>query len=118
MRLTGGFEHYRLLSAIDTKIRQKSFSAVSTVYMRIATLLIALAASACSAPKTAPVSRLDLPLEQRLDAPQRIASVPLRLTDFVSFIATSFKVPLLVETPGAVAPRSAMGTANSIVGGS
>jgi hypothetical protein len=45
----------------------KIFPAVSTVYMRIAALLIALAAGACSAPKTAPVSLLDLPLEQRLD---------------------------------------------------
>jgi hypothetical protein len=70
--------------------------------MRIATVLIALAAGACSVPKTAPVSRFDLLLEQRLDAPQRIASVLLRLTDFVSFVATSFKVPLLVETPAPV----------------
>jgi len=69
------------------------------VYMRIAALLIALATGTLSAQIGVPVSRLDLPLEQRLDLPQRIASVPLRLTDFVSFIATSFKVPLLVETP-------------------
>jgi|ERR1700730_4280870 len=70
--------------------------------MRIAALLIVLAASTVSAQTSAPVSRLDLPLEQRLDLPQRVASVPLRLTDFVSFIATSFKVPLLVETPAPV----------------
>jgi hypothetical protein len=70
--------------------------------MRIVALLIALAASTMSAQTGVPVSRIDLPLEQRLDLPQRIASVPLRLTDFVSFIATSFKVPLLVETPAPV----------------
>lgn len=49
-----------------------------------------------------PVSRLDLALEQRLDLPQRVVSASLRLTDFVSFIATSFKVPLLVETPAPI----------------
>src|SRR3984893_2247701 len=70
--------------------------------MRIAALLIVLAASTVSAQTSAPVSRLDLPLEQRLDLPERVASVPLRLTDFVSFIATSFKVPLLVETPAPI----------------
>jgi hypothetical protein len=70
--------------------------------VRIAALLIGMAASTLSAQTGVPVSRLDLPLEQRLDLPQRIASVPLRLTDFVSFIATSFKVPLLVETPAPV----------------
>jgi hypothetical protein len=70
--------------------------------MRIAALLIALASGTVSAQTGVPVSRLDLPLEQRLDLPQRVASVRLRLTDFVSFIATSFKVPLLVETPAPV----------------
>ena len=60
------------------------------------------AANTLSAQTKAPVSRLDLPIEQRLDLPQRIASFPLRLTDFASFIATSFKVPLLVETTAPV----------------
>src|SRR5437764_1455004 len=70
--------------------------------MKSAALLIALAASTLLAQTGVPVSRLDLPLEQRLDIPQRIESAPLRLTDFVSFIAISFKVPLLVETPAPV----------------
>jgi hypothetical protein len=72
------------------------------VYVRISALLIALATGTLSSQIAVPVSRLDLPLEQRLDLPQRIASVPLRLTDFVSFIAVSFKVPLLVETPSPI----------------
>jgi hypothetical protein len=67
--------------------------------MRIAALLIAFAASTLSAQAGAQVTRLDLSLEQRLDLPQRVASASLRLTDFVSFVATSFKVPLLVEMP-------------------
>ena len=62
-------------------------------------LRIVLAASVVSAQTSTPVSRLDLPLEQRLNVPQRVALVPRRLTDFVSFIATSYKVPLLVERP-------------------
>jgi hypothetical protein len=70
--------------------------------MRIVGLVIVLAASTLSAQTTTAVSRLDLSLEQRLDLPQRVASACLRLTDFVSFIATSFKVPLLVETPAQV----------------
>ena len=67
--------------------------------MRIVALLIVLATSMVSAQTSTPVARLDLPLEERLNVPQRVASVPRRLTDFVSFIATSYKVPLLVETP-------------------
>jgi hypothetical protein len=70
--------------------------------MRIVALLIVLAASTVSAQTSTPVARLDLPLEQRLNVPQRVASVPLTLTDFVSFIATSYKVPLLVEVPAPV----------------
>jgi hypothetical protein len=70
--------------------------------MRIVGLVIVLAASTLSAQTTTAVSRLDLSLEQRLDLPQRVASASLRLTDFVSFIATFFKVPLLVETPAQV----------------
>jgi hypothetical protein len=45
-----------------------------------------------------PISPLELSLEQRLDAPRRVTTSTLRLTDFVAFIATAFKVPLLVET--------------------
>jgi len=45
------------------------------------------------------VTPVRLPLDQRLDLPHCVASASLRLTDFVSFIATTFKVPLLVETP-------------------
>ena|ERR1700721_121959 len=70
--------------------------------MRIVGLLIVLAAGTLSAQSTTAVSRLDLSLEPRLDLPQRVASASLRLTDIVSFIATSFKVPLLVETPAQV----------------
>src|SRR2546430_5169136 len=70
--------------------------------MRIVALLIVLAASMVSAQTSIPVSRLELPLEQRLNVPQRVASISLRLTDFVSFIATSYKVPLLVGTPAPV----------------
>jgi hypothetical protein len=43
-------------------------------------------------------SRLNLPLTQRLDTPLRIAGARLTLADFTGFVATSFKVPLLVET--------------------
>jgi hypothetical protein len=70
--------------------------------MRIVGLLIVLAASTLSAQTTTAISPLDLSLEQRLDLPQRVGSASLRLTDFVSFIATSFKVPLLVETPAPI----------------
>ena len=69
--------------------------------MRVAALIV-LGASLVSAQTKTPVSRIDLPLERRLDLPQRVASARLRLTDFISFIATSFKVPLLVETPAPV----------------
>ena len=66
--------------------------------MRITAALTVIVVSVCCGRRTsASVSRLDLPLEQRLDLPERVASVPLELTDFVSFIATSFKVPLLAE---------------------
>jgi hypothetical protein len=70
--------------------------------MRIAVLLLALFASPLWAQTTSVSLPLDLPLEQRLDLPRRVASASLRLTDFVSFIATNFKVPLLVETPAPV----------------
>ena len=65
-------------------------------------LTIVLISACCGRRTSTSFSRLDQPLEQRLDLPQRVASVPLRLTDFVSFIATSFKVPLLVETTAPV----------------
>lgn len=42
-------------------------------------------------------SRIDLPVQERLDVPETVASSFVRLTDFAGFIATSFKVPLLVE---------------------
>jgi hypothetical protein len=47
-------------------------------------------------------SRLDLTLQQRLDAPQTIASASVTVRDFVGFIGNSFKVPLLVETTSPV----------------
>jgi hypothetical protein len=42
-------------------------------------------------------ARLALAVEQRLDVPFNLASKSLRLTDFVSLIATSYKVPVLAE---------------------
>ena len=78
-------------------------SKLGVVCRRIAGLFIVLAAaSSLSAQKSTPLSRLDLPLEQRLDLPRGVSSASLKLTDFASFIATSFKVPLLVETPAPV----------------
>jgi hypothetical protein len=66
--------------------------------MQIAAVLVFLASS--FAPSQQNVSpRLEMSLQQRLDTPQRIASASVRLTDFAGFVATSFKVPLLVETP-------------------
>jgi hypothetical protein len=44
-----------------------------------------------------PTPRIDMPLEDRLELPQGVSSASLRLTDFVGFIATSYKVPMLVE---------------------
>jgi hypothetical protein len=70
--------------------------------MRVAALFIVFVASPLSTQMAQAVSRLDLPLEQRLDLPQRVGSASLRLTDFVCFVATTFKVPLLVETPAPV----------------
>ena len=58
-------------------------------------LTFAAAAHASSSP-------LDLPLEQRLDAPRKIASASLKLTDFVGFLGNTYKVPLLVETTSPV----------------
>src|SRR5512147_1157588 len=66
--------------------------------MRMAALLFGLVSIAATAQQAAPALTA-LPLQQRLDRPQHIASTSLRLTDFVSFIATSFKVPMLVEMP-------------------
>lgn len=66
--------------------------------MRAVALFIILAATSCSRPPATPVSRLDLRLEQRLDLPQKVAPASIELKDFVGFIGTSFKVPLLVET--------------------
>jgi hypothetical protein len=58
-----------------------------------------IGASFSQALTTPPVSPLSLPLDRRLDLPQCVVSTSLRLTDFVSFIATTFKVPLLAEVP-------------------
>jgi hypothetical protein len=82
---------------------------VSVDFMRTSALILALGCiSACQKPGAIPSqnqavqSRVDLPLEARLDLPQRVAGSSLRLKDFVSFIATSFKVPLLVEIPNPI----------------
>jgi hypothetical protein len=66
--------------------------------MRAAALLVVFACSLALGQQQSASSRLDLPLQQRLDSPQRVAAASVRLTVFVSFIATSFKVPMLVET--------------------
>ena len=70
--------------------------------MRIAVLLAGLVAAPLWAQTTTSSSPVDQPVEERFDLPQRVASASLRLTDFVSFIATTLKVPLLVETPAPV----------------
>lgn len=75
---------------------------MSIYEMRVALLLLALFVSPLWAQTTSDTSPLNLPIEQRLDLPRQVASASLRLTDLVSFIATTFKVPLLVETPAAV----------------
>ena len=61
-------------------------------------LLIVLAGLSCSQRPIATISRLDLPFSQRLDLPQKVAPASIRLKEFIGFIGTSFKVPLLVET--------------------
>lgn len=66
--------------------------------MRVAAILFGFVSIAATAQQTSP-SLTALALPQRLDRPQHIASTALRLTDFVGFIATSFKVPMLVEMP-------------------
>lgn len=76
--------------------------AVSIQMMRIAVLLAILFTRPLWAQAGSTSSPLDLPLELRLDRPRHVASASLRLTDFVSFIATTFKVPLLVETSAPV----------------
>lgn len=69
--------------------------------MRIAAVLMLLVSSLASAQQSVP-STLEMSLQQRLNTSQRIASASVRLTDFASFVATSFKVPLLVETTSPV----------------
>ena len=69
--------------------------------MRIAAALILVASSLASAQQNPP-PRLQMSLQQRLETPQRVAAASVRLTDFTNFVATSFKVPLLVETPSPV----------------
>ena len=70
--------------------------------MRTVAFLIAVVATACPRHSANTISRIDLPLEQRLELPQRVASASLNIAEFAQFIATSFKVPLLVETPAPV----------------
>jgi hypothetical protein len=70
--------------------------------MRIVALVFVLVSSVAAAQPQTVRSRLNLPLENRLDASQVVVSASLSLRDFVGFIATSFKVPLLVETPSPV----------------
>jgi hypothetical protein len=68
----------------------------------IAVLCAAASILFASAQQLRAASRLELSLQQRLDAPQTIASASVTLRDFVGFIGNSFKVPLLVETASPV----------------
>ena len=70
--------------------------------MRILAIVITVVASACSQRNPKTISRIDLPLDQRMEVPQQVTSASLSLAEFAQFIATSFKVPLLVETPAPV----------------
>src|SRR5690242_10241634 len=70
--------------------------------MRTVALLLLILVSGFASGEQRMRSRLELPLPQRLDAPQAVASASLRLTDFVGFIGNSYKVPLLVETTSPV----------------
>jgi hypothetical protein len=68
--------------------------------MRFASPLIIVAFSvSCARAPAAPVARIDLPLEQRFDLPLKVATTSFKLTDLAGFIGTSYKVPILVETP-------------------
>jgi hypothetical protein len=70
--------------------------------MRVLAILITVVASACSQRNRKTISRIDLPLDQRMEIPQQATSASLSLAEFAQFIATSFKVPLLVEMPAPV----------------
>jgi len=72
--------------------------------VHVVALALVLASSLLLLAKT-PASPLDLSLEQLLDSPHCVAATSFRLMDFVSFIGTTFKVPLLTETE-AVMPIS------------
>jgi len=74
-------------------------TSVSNIFVRNLVVIGVMASSllACTGHRQA-TSRLDLPLQQRLDTPQAVGSATVGLTDFVGFIATAYKVPLLVET--------------------
>jgi hypothetical protein len=63
--------------------------------------LLAIPIATQSPPFATEQARLSLPLTQRLDTPLRIAGARLTLADLTGFLATSFKVPLLVETTNA-----------------
>jgi hypothetical protein len=63
---------------------------------RAVPVLLMLSAAAMWAQQS-PTPRIDIPVQERLELPQRVSSASLRLTDFVGFIATSYKVPMLVE---------------------
>jgi hypothetical protein len=70
--------------------------------MRTVALTLLLATSLVASGQQTANSRLQLPLAQRLDAPLKVGSASVKLSDFVGFIATIFKVPLLVETTSPV----------------
>ena len=72
-----------------------------TVAVAVVCILVSGLPTAIGQQQTA-TSRLNLPLQQRLDAPQTVAAASVTLRDFVGFIANSFKVPMLVESTSPV----------------
>ena len=55
-------------------------------------LLLTLYSAVVWAAQRSSTPRAYMPLQDRLKPPQGVSSVSLRLTDFVGFIATSYKV--------------------------
>lgn len=68
----------------------------------MAALAVVVVCCASVVQAQAPAARLQLPVEQRLDVPLKVKKAPLTLVEFVGFIATAYKVPLLVETTSPV----------------
>lgn len=65
--------------------------------MRMFALLLLFSGSALPQSTKSAAALLELAPEQRLDIPQRVTAASLKLTDFVSFVSTTYKVPILAE---------------------